>query len=46
MRGCYVVVQLFRAAFKLGHNELLMIGLLVGLLAGFATDFVLVAAGA
>ena len=42
----YVVVQLFRAAFKLGHTELLMTGLLVGLLAGFATDFVLVAAGA
>ena len=42
----YVVVQLFRVAFKLGHNELLMVGLLVGLLAGFATDFVLVAVGA
>ena len=42
----YVVVQLFRAAFKLGHTELLMTGLLVGLLAGFATDFVLVAVGA
>ena len=42
----YVVLQLFRAAFKLGHSELLAAGLLAGLLAGFATDFVLVAAGA
>ena len=42
----YVIIQLFRVAFKLGHSELLMTGLLVGLLAGFATDFVLVAAGA
>ena len=42
----YVVVQLFRAAFKLGHTELLMTGLLVGLLAGFTTDFILIAAGA
>jgi zinc transporter, ZIP family len=41
----YVVVQLFQVAFKLGRTELLMIGLLTGLLAGFATDFVLVAAG-
>ena len=41
----YVVLQLFRAAFRLGHSELLAVGLLVGLLAGFATDFVLVAAG-
>jgi hypothetical protein len=30
----------------LGFRELLMWGLLLGLLAGFATDFILVAAGA
>ena len=41
----YVVVQLLHVAFKLGHRELLMWGVLVGLLAGFATDFVLMAAG-
>ena len=42
----YVVAQLFRAAFKLGHESMMMVGLLTGLLAGFATDFVLVAIGA
>jgi zinc transporter, ZIP family len=41
----YVVVQLLHVASKLGHKELLMWGMLLGLLLGFATDFVLVAAG-
>jgi ZIP family zinc transporter len=42
----YVVIQLLGVAHKLGHKELLMWGVLVGLLVGLATDFVLVAAGA
>lgn len=42
----YVVVQLLHVAAKFGHRELLMWGLLLGLLAGFATEFVVVAAGA
>jgi len=42
----YVVILLLGVAHKLGHKELLMWGVLVGLLVGFATDFVLVAAGA
>jgi ZIP family zinc transporter len=42
----YVVVQLLHVAYKLGHKELLMWGLLSGLAAGFATDLVLKAAGA
>ncbi|MEA2844383.1 MAG: zinc transporter, family [Actinomycetota bacterium] len=42
----YVVIQLLGVAHKLGHKELLMWGVLIGLLVGFATDFVLVAAGA
>lgn len=41
----YVVVQLIGVARKLGHEELLAWGILVGLVAGFATDFVLTAAG-
>jgi ZIP family zinc transporter len=41
----YVVIQLLNVAARLGHKELLMWGLLAGLLAGFATDLVLVAAG-
>ena len=41
----YVVVQLLRVAQKLDQQEMLMWGLLLGLFAGFATDFVLVAAG-
>jgi ZIP family zinc transporter len=41
----YVVVQLIHVAYKLGYKELLMWGLLVGLLAGFATDLILTAAG-
>jgi zinc transporter, ZIP family len=42
----YVVIQLLRVAFKLGHKELMMWGILLGLTAGIATDLVLVAAGA
>jgi ZIP family zinc transporter len=42
----YVIVQLLHVASKLGHKELLMWGLLTGLLAGFATDLILTAAGA
>ena len=33
-------------AAKLGHTEMLMWGLLAGLVLGFGTDFILVAAGA
>ncbi|MEA2827548.1 MAG: zinc transporter, family [Actinomycetota bacterium] len=42
----YVVIQLLGVAHKLGYKKLLMWGVLVGLLVGFATDFILVAAGA
>jgi ZIP family zinc transporter len=42
----YVVIQLLHVSQKLGHKELLMWGLLIGLFAGFATDLVLKAAGA
>ena len=42
----YVVVQLINVGFKLGHKEMLMWGLFAGLVLGFGTDFVLVAAGA
>ena len=42
----YVVIQLLNVAQRLKHKELMMWGLLAGLLLGFATDFVLVAAGA
>ncbi len=42
----YVVIQLLHVALKLDHKEMLMWGLLAGLLAGVATDMVLVAAGA
>jgi zinc transporter, ZIP family len=41
----YVVVQLVFVAQKLGFKELLMWGLLTGLLVGFATDLILKAAG-
>src|SRR2546421_5827538 len=41
----YVIVQLVQVAYKMGHKEMLMWGLLLGLLVGFATDYVLVAAG-
>jgi ZIP family zinc transporter len=42
----YVVVQLLRVAQNLGHRTLMFWGLLLGLVLGFATDFVIVAAGA
>ena len=42
----YVIVQLLNVASKLGHTEMLMWGLLAGVVLGFGTDFVLVAAGA
>jgi len=42
----YVIIQLLGVAQRLGHKEALMWGVLTGLLAGFATDYVLVAAGA
>ena len=41
----YVVIQLLNVAYKMGHKEMLMWGILGGLVAGFATDFVLTAAG-
>jgi zinc transporter, ZIP family len=41
----YVVVQLIQVAYRLGHREMLMWGIFLGLVAGFATDYVLVAAG-
>jgi len=42
----YVVVQLLYVSFKMGHKEMLMWGLFVGLVLGFGTDFIIVAAGA
>jgi ZIP family zinc transporter len=42
----YVVIQLLNVAAKLRQKEMLMWGLLLGLFAGFATDLILVAAGA
>ena len=40
----YVVMELFHVARKLGHKELVAWGVLLGLLAGFATDLILTAA--
>jgi zinc transporter, ZIP family len=42
----YVVVQLLKVGFSLGHPRALHWGLLLGLLLGFATDFMVTAAGA
>jgi len=42
----YVVLQLVKMAFRMGHKEMLMWGIFIGFLAGLATDFILVAAGA
>jgi zinc transporter, ZIP family len=41
----YVVIQLLRVAERMGRRELLYWGILTGLILGFATDFILVAAG-
>jgi ZIP family zinc transporter len=41
----YVVIQLLGVAAKNGYKTLLMYGLLIGLLAGFATDAIVSAAG-
>lgn len=41
----YVIVQLVSVAIKLGRGYTLYLGLLSGLFAGFATDFIVVAAG-
>ena len=41
----YVIVQLVQVAARLGFRELLAWGILAGLLAGLATDYILVAAG-
>jgi ZIP family zinc transporter len=42
----YVVIQLVQVGARLGYGEVFACGILVGLLAGLATDYVLVAAGA
>lgn len=42
----YVIVQLLRVAQNLGRRTLMYWGLVLGLLLGFVTDFVIVAAGA
>ena len=42
----YVVIELLGVAKKLGHKEIMTWGIIVGLVAGFATDLILVAAGA
>lgn len=42
----YVIVALLNVARTLGHRELTYWGLLLGLFLGFATDFVIAAAGA
>ena len=41
----YVILQLVKMAFRMGHREMMMWGILLGFLAGLATDFILVAAG-
>jgi ZIP family zinc transporter len=41
----YVIVQLIGVALKLGKSYRLFVGLVTGTLAGFATDFVVTAAG-
>ncbi len=42
----YVVIELLAVARKLGHKDMTTWGILVGLILGFATDFVLLAVGA
>jgi ZIP family zinc transporter len=41
----YVVVQLIGVALRAGHKEMLYWGIFLGVLAGFATDFIIEAAG-
>jgi zinc transporter, ZIP family len=41
----YVVIQLVQMAARLGHRELVMWGIFLGLVAGFGTDYVLVLTG-
>jgi ZIP family zinc transporter len=41
----YVVVQLVGVALRAGHKEMLYWGVFLGMVAGFATDFVVTAAG-
>ncbi|HET6816144.1 MAG TPA: ZIP family metal transporter [Mycobacteriales bacterium] len=41
----YVVIQLVGVALRSGHKEMLYWGVFLGLIAGFATDFVITAAG-
>jgi ZIP family zinc transporter len=42
----YVVVQLLSVGFRLAHKEMLVWGLFAGVVLGFSTELVLVAAGA
>ena len=42
----YVVIQLLKVAAKQGFTEVVMWAIFAGIVAGFATDYVLVAAGA
>ena len=42
----YVIIELLAVARKLGHKEFTTWGILIGLALGFATDFILSAAGA
>jgi ZIP family zinc transporter len=42
----YVVIQLIGVAMRAGHKEMLYWGVFAGVIAGFATDFVVSAAGA
>jgi ZIP family zinc transporter len=42
----YVVIQLIGVGLRMGRNDLLSIGILVGLMAGFLTDAIVTAAGA
>ena len=42
----YVVIQLVGVALRAGHKEMLYWGVFAGLVAGFATDFIVSAAGA
>ena len=41
----YVIVQLIGVALRTGHKEMLYWGIFLGLVAGFATDFIIEAAG-